>query len=233
MKLLYAPASPYSAKVRMAARHLGIALEEQVVDTNAAPPELTGPNPLGKIPVLIRKDGGAVFDSRAIMLFLHRESGKKLYPKGEAGTQAHVLEALCDGITDSLLSIVYERRFRPAEMVYQPWIDRQWDKVSRGLAYLEADLPDRHFRTGGDERLSRAAFRRPLGGRSSEARRLAETLRQGFQRLWQAGAARRLIGFQTSRTQKSRGANPGFFVRLRLGADQNLTPRPTLTECSL
>ena len=142
MKLLYAPASPYSAKVRMAARHLGIALEEQVVDTNAAPPELTGPNPLGKIPVLIRKDGGAVFDSRAIMLFLHRESGKKLYPKGEAGTQAQVLEALCDGITDSLLSVVYERRFRPAEMVYQPWIDRQWDKVSRGLAYLEADLPD-------------------------------------------------------------------------------------------
>ncbi len=142
MKLLYAPASPYSAKVRMAARHLGIALKEKVVDTNAAPPELTDPNPLGRIPVLLRKNHDAIFDSRAIMLFLHRESGKKLYPKGEAGTQAHVLEALCDGITDSLLLIVYERRFRPAEMVYQPWIDRHWDKVARGLTHLEANLPD-------------------------------------------------------------------------------------------
>ena len=54
MKILYSPASPYSAKVRMAARHLGIAVEEVKTDTNAAPAELLDNNPLGKIPVLIR-----------------------------------------------------------------------------------------------------------------------------------------------------------------------------------
>jgi glutathione S-transferase len=52
-----------------------------------------------------------------------------------------VLEALCDGITDCLLSIVYEKRTRPPEMQHQPWIDRQWEKVTRGLDYLNTHLP--------------------------------------------------------------------------------------------
>lgn len=142
MKLLYSPASPYSAKARMAARHLGIAITEVKTDTNALPPELIDNNPLGKIPVLIRDGEPAIYDSIAIMHYLHRLSGGKLYPKkDEKRTEAEVLEALCDGITDCLLTIVYERRFRPEEKIHQPWIDKQWDKVVRGLDYLENNLP--------------------------------------------------------------------------------------------
>ena len=69
-------------------------------------------------------------------------SGGKLYPKKHAKrTDAEVLEALCDGITDCLLAIVYERRFRPEDKIHQPWIDKQWSKVVRGLDYLNANLP--------------------------------------------------------------------------------------------
>jgi glutathione S-transferase len=53
-----------------------------------------------------------------------------------------VLEALCDGILDCLLAIVYERRFRPEEKIHQGWIDKQWGKVVRGLDYLENNLPE-------------------------------------------------------------------------------------------
>ncbi|RWX75847.1 glutathione S-transferase [Neorhizobium lilium] len=142
MKLLYSPASPYSAKVRMAARHLGIEIAEVKTDTNAEPPELLDSNPLGKIPVLIRKSEPAIYDSVAIMHYLDRLSGGKLYPKSQdKRTQAEVLEALCDGITDCLLAIVYERRTRPEDKIHQPWIDKQWDKVVRGLDYLEKNLP--------------------------------------------------------------------------------------------
>lgn len=142
MKILCAPSSPYSSKVRMAARHLGFEVIEIKVDTNAGPAELVDNNPLGKIPTLLTDDGKSVFDSRAIMQYLHRESGKKLYPtKDGKRTDAEILEALCDGITDSLLSIVYERRFRPQEVIYQPWIDKQWNKVTRGLDYLDENLP--------------------------------------------------------------------------------------------
>lgn len=142
MKLLYSPASPYSAKCRMAARHLGIAVDEVKTDTNAEPAELVDNNPLGKIPVLIRDGEPPIYDSVAIMHFLDRESGGKLYPKkDEKRTEAEVMEALCDGITDCLIAIIYERRFRPIEIIHQPWIDKQWSKVVRGLDYLENNLP--------------------------------------------------------------------------------------------
>lgn len=142
MKLLFAPASPYSSKVRMAARHLGIELEEIRVNTAENPPELLAANPLGKIPTLITGDGEAIFDSRAIMRYLHRIGDRRLYPKkDEKRTEADVLEALADGICDCLLAIVYEKRFRPPELVSQDAIDRQWAKINRGLDHLDRNLP--------------------------------------------------------------------------------------------
>ncbi|MEX3008248.1 glutathione S-transferase [Hoeflea sp. TYP-13] len=142
MKILYSPASPYSAKARMAAHYCGLDCESAIADTNADPQELIGNNPLGKIPTLIDDDGTAVYDSRAIMQFLDRKSGKKLYPRNaDKRTEAEVLEALCDGITDCLLAMVYEVRFRPEEKVYQPWLDRQWSKIERSLDYLNDNLP--------------------------------------------------------------------------------------------
>jgi glutathione S-transferase len=142
MKLLFAPASPYSSKVRMAARYLGIALEDIRVNTADNPAELVDCNPLGKIPTLITEDGEAVFDSRAIMHFLHRSAEKRLYPKDKAKrTKAEVLEALCDGISDCLIAIVYEKRYRPPELVSQDVIDRQWAKINRSLDHLDRTLP--------------------------------------------------------------------------------------------
>ncbi|VVT16191.1 glutathione S-transferase family protein [Rhizobium sp. EC-SD404] len=142
MRILVSPASPYSAKVRMAATYAGLPFESVLTDTNAEPAELVGNNPLGKIPLLLTDIGGAVFDSRAIMQFIDRETGRKLYPRNPAKrTDVDVLEALCDGTCDCLLAMVYERRFRPEEKVHQEWIDKQWKKVERALDHLEANMP--------------------------------------------------------------------------------------------
>lgn len=142
MKILYSPASPYSAKVRMGAHLAGLSADAVLTDTNAAPAELTDNNPLGKIPVLVTDEGLSVYDSRAIMQYLDRSGSKRLYPRNAAKrTEVEVFEALCDGICDCLLAIMYERRFRPAEIVHQEWIDKQWAKVVRALDHLEANLP--------------------------------------------------------------------------------------------
>jgi len=142
MKVLYSPASPYSAKVRMAAHYCGLDIESVKTDTNAEGHDLVDTNPLGKIPTLVTDEGTAVYDSRAIMQYLDRQSGKKLYPRNAAKrTEAEVLEALCDGICDALLLTVYEHRLRPEEKVHQDWLDRQWRKVERGLDHLNANLP--------------------------------------------------------------------------------------------
>src|SRR5690606_24992666 len=80
-KILCSPASPYSAKVRIAAAYAGIPFEEVQTDSGSQPEALTSINPLGKIPVWIADDGRAIFDSRVIMQHLNRESGGKLFPR--------------------------------------------------------------------------------------------------------------------------------------------------------
>lgn len=142
MKLLCSPTSPYSNKVRMAAHFLGLELNIIRVDTNAGPAILVDNNPLGKIPTLLTDDGVSVFDSVAIMHYFDRLTKGGLYPskKGKR-TDAEILEALCDGMSDCLLAIVYERRFRDEEKVHQPWIDRQWKKATSVLAHLSANPP--------------------------------------------------------------------------------------------
>lgn len=141
-KILYSSASPYSAKVRMAAAYAGIALEAVPTDTSAQGAELLAANPLGKIPVLVADDGEAVFDSRVIIQHLNRLSGNGLFPRNPAKRlEAERLEALADGICDCLLAHVYERRSRPEDKVHAPWLDKQWSKVVRALDMLNANPP--------------------------------------------------------------------------------------------
>ncbi len=140
--ILYSSASPYSAKVRMAAAWAGLDIEARTVNTADQPAELVTANPLGKIPVLVTDDGDGIFDSRVITQHLNRLSGGALYPRNaDKRLKAERLEALADGISDCLLAHVYERRARPAEKVHQPWLDAQWQKVTRALDHLEADMP--------------------------------------------------------------------------------------------
>lgn len=141
-KLLYSAASPYSAKVRMAATYAEIAFETVVTDTNAMPPLLIDNNPLGKIPVWIADDGEAIHDSRVITQYLNRLSGGKLFPRNAAKRlDAEKFEALADGVCDCLLAHVYERRLRPEEKISQEWLDRQWLKATRALDLIVANPP--------------------------------------------------------------------------------------------
>ncbi|MDQ6435074.1 glutathione S-transferase family protein [Mesorhizobium sp. LHD-90] len=141
-KVLYAPASPYSAKVRMAAAYAGVPIEMHKVETGPQPEELTSVNPLGKIPCMVLDDGSSLFDSRAIVQHLNRLSGNALFPKNPARRlEAERLEAWADGICDCLLAHVYERRMRPEEKIHQPWLDLQWSKVVRSLDLLNASPP--------------------------------------------------------------------------------------------
>ncbi|MBZ9674945.1 glutathione S-transferase family protein [Mesorhizobium sp. ES1-1] len=141
-RLLYASASPYSSKVRMAAAYAGIAIELAATKTEEKPAALMEANPLGKIPVLVLDDGRSIHDSRVITQYLNRLSKSALFPRNpDKRLEAEVLEAMADGICDCALSMVYERRMRPEEMAYQPWLDRQWAKITAALDLLNANPP--------------------------------------------------------------------------------------------
>lgn len=145
MILRSAPASPFARKVRIAVSLLGLESKIQVqpADANDAADTLRKQNPLGKLPVLVLDDGTALYDSRVIVEYLdHTAGGGRIIPReAKARFAALTLQALCDGICDASLLLVYEDRYRPADKAVQSWIDRQAEKVVRGLAALEASPP--------------------------------------------------------------------------------------------
>jgi glutathione S-transferase len=145
MILRSSPPSPFGRKVKLALGILGLENEVAIekADPTDASDSLRQQNPLGKIPALITEDGTVLYDSPVILEYLDtRAGGGKIIPKDpKARLAALTLQALCDGILDAGILLVYEGRWRPPEMAVQKWIDHQRGKVERALAALEAAPP--------------------------------------------------------------------------------------------
>jgi glutathione S-transferase len=145
MILRSAAASPFGRKVRIAISLLGLDGQTRIepADPTNISDTLRQQNPLGKIPALIDEDGAVYYDSRVIVEFLDaRTGGGKIIPREPPARLAALrLEALCDGILDASILIVYEARWRAAEHHVQKWVDHQAGKVARALAVLESDPP--------------------------------------------------------------------------------------------
>ena len=153
MILRGSPMSPFARKVRMAILHLGLAGKIEIVRADPMNPDdvLRQDNPLGKIPVLMTEDGKAVYDSRVILEYLdHAAGGGIIVPDGwPARLDTLTMQAMCDGIMDACILIIYEARHRPSAIHHQPWLDYQRGKVVRGLmAFAKAPPDPAHFNVG-------------------------------------------------------------------------------------
>jgi glutathione S-transferase len=139
MKLLYTVNSPYARKVRIVAteKHIDLVLEEVVLTAPDCPVKQY--NPLGKVPVLVLDDGDSLYDSRVIVEYLdNRTPLAHLIPQDHSSkVWVRRWEALADGVCDAVVAIVMEKRkANPDELL----INKQLDKVMRGLATLEQEL---------------------------------------------------------------------------------------------
>ena len=104
MRLLGSSASPFVAKVRMAAAICDIELSVDAIDTGNEPEALTSVNPLGKIPALVTEEGDSVFDSAVICEFLDRMSGNQLIPQTLVEyRKAKTFESVASGVVDALI----------------------------------------------------------------------------------------------------------------------------------
>lgn len=146
MLLRGSPLSPFARKARMAVLRLGLAEKVEFVRADPMNPDdvLRRDNPLGKIPVLVTEAGKAIYDSRVILEYLdHAAGGGIIIPDGwPARLDALTMQAMCDGIMDACILIIYEARHRPPAIHHQPWLDYQRGKVVRGLKALAQTLPD-------------------------------------------------------------------------------------------
>jgi glutathione S-transferase len=112
-------------------------------DTTDPGDSLRKQNPLGKIPALITEDGTAIYDSRVILEYLdHRAGGGRILPADWNGRLAALrLQALCDGLLDASIMLIYEGRWRAADKHEPKWVAHQTDKVARAMQALEATPP--------------------------------------------------------------------------------------------
>ena len=145
MILRSSPPSPFGRKIKLA---IGIlALDKEVSIEKADPTDandsIRKQNPLGKIPALIIENGTVLYDSPVILEYLdHRAGGAKIIPvEPDARFAALTLQALCDGILDAGILLVYEGRWRAVEKHEPKWLDHQRGKVQRALDVLEAAPP--------------------------------------------------------------------------------------------
>ena len=145
MILRSSPPSPFGRKIKLAMSILGLDSQATIekADPTDAGDSIRRQNPLGKIPALIVEDGTVLYDSPVILEYLdHRAGGGKILPReSNARFAALTLQALCDGILDACILLVYEGRWRPVEKHEPKWIDHQTGKVERAFDVLEAAPP--------------------------------------------------------------------------------------------
>lgn len=143
MQLLVSPTSPYARKVRVCVREKGLSgrIEEVFVNPHKDPAELLQQNRLGKIPVLVRDDGEALYDSPVICEYVDSLSAApRLIPDPGEGRWAVLrAQALADGILDLAVATVMERA-RPASEQSAPSMARWREKIERAVEGMGATL---------------------------------------------------------------------------------------------
>jgi glutathione S-transferase len=147
MQLLGSPGSPFGRKARMTAAVKGLMNKVEFLPTENGQPvgkPLRNENPLSKIPVLVLEDGTQLYDSKVICEYLDSLAPTPvLFP--QSGRERFLtlrLGALCDGMMEAAILVIYEKRFRPEEKWVQSWVDRQQAKVDAGLSALERQPPE-------------------------------------------------------------------------------------------
>ncbi len=148
MKLFWTPASPFTRKVCVTARELGLWERIQVIPTawpltwgyETVPftPGLAEANPVARIPTLITDDGHVLGDSTLACLYLNeRSDGVGLVPSGPERWRMWSLYAVADGVIEAQVAMRAEL-LRPAGERSQRFIAKQRDRIGRCLDALEA-----------------------------------------------------------------------------------------------
>jgi glutathione S-transferase len=149
MKLIGSLISPYVRKARIVLAEKKIEYTFEVANPMDKDSRVADANPLGKVPVLVLDDASTLFDSRVIVEFLDGVSPiSRLIPAdNRERIQVKRWEALADGVIDAAIAVVLEGR-RPAKQINAQAIERQKNKIERGLTEMSKELEERPWCTG-------------------------------------------------------------------------------------
>ena len=146
MKLLYQTHSPYARKALVFAHEAGLADRIEVIHHETSPTqrneEVFAQNPLGKVPVLLRPDLPALFDSDVICAYLDTlHQHPSLIPAtGEARWQTLKVQAVAQGLAEAGIAVRWETVRRPEALRYAPLRDGYIEKLVASYDWLETSL---------------------------------------------------------------------------------------------
>lgn len=150
MKLIGMLDSPYVRRVAISAKRLGIDLEHEAVSVFRHFEQFQQINPVVKAPTLILDDGVVLMDSTLILDYLESASGKSLLPT-DLSQRARALRliGLSLAACEKAVQLYYERNLRPADIQYQPWVERVESQLAAAFTALETELDTHHLPTDG------------------------------------------------------------------------------------
>lgn len=146
MKLYWTPASPFTRKVCVSARELGLWNKIEVIPTKWTldwayntinfTQGLAESNPVGRIPTLVTNEGVELGDSTLICQYLDSLAPGPLIPSCEDAWCMWSLYAVADGILESQVAMRAEL-LRPTEDQSEGFLQKQRDRIDRCFDHLE------------------------------------------------------------------------------------------------
>ena len=145
MKLIGMLDSPYVRRVAISLQLLGLTFEHQSLSVFRGFDAFRKINPVVKAPTFLCDDGTVLMDSTLILEYAEALARPRtLMPATLAELQRDLrVIGLALAATEKSVQIVYERQFRPAEKLYEPWVERVSGQVLAAYDQLEAELEAR------------------------------------------------------------------------------------------
>jgi len=144
MQLIGMLDSPYVRRVAISMQLLGLSYAHQSISVFSTYDQFKRINPVVKAPTLVCDDGELLMDSTLIIDYLETLAGQSLMPT-RAAQRRHALKliGLALAACEKTVQTVYERRMRPAEKQYEPWVSSIHEQLIAALSALEGEV-ERH-----------------------------------------------------------------------------------------
>jgi len=143
MQLIGMLDSPFVRRTAISLKLLGVPFEHRSVSVFSTFDQFRALNPVVKAPTLILDDGQVLMDSTLILDYAERLAGPSaaIFPADLAKRARAVrLTGLAMAANEKSVQIVYERKVRPADKLYQAWVDRVRVQLLAAYDALEKDL---------------------------------------------------------------------------------------------
>lgn len=136
--------SPFTRRVAISMRLLGIEYEHRPLTTWSNLADVREVNPVGRVPALILDSGEKLFDSSAILDYLDQMVGpqRALVPAQEPHRHRVLRVTACAlGVLEKVVAALYAQTMYPEEKHHTPWIEHNENQARSGLRWLAALEP--------------------------------------------------------------------------------------------